>query len=730
MFRKALNKNHYFLYPSLLAILLVSSAIAGGGFPDKLFANKGRVTSGLPSSEDSARDAAVQADGKIVVVGSILASGTGMGYDFYIARYNPNGTIDTTFGNNGQKVVQIGTVHSSESATSVAIQADGKILVAGSAQVPATVTEFAVVRLFPSGELDPTFGQSGIKLVGMSNTGSGANGMALQTIDGQQKIVLAGFTHGQTTPVMAFARLDSAGQLDQSFGNAGIKLVPSTSPMEFAYDVAIQNIAGENKIVAAGFSRFSLGNGSYRDDFAVVRLNSNGAMDATFATEGKVRTQMTGSAGARSVVIQQTGPNQARIVAGGYAFRGVANDFALVGYSLTGGLDPTFSADASARVYLDIDGREEQIQSLLVQPDGKLIGVGWTRNLPVTTGQDFALARFNANGTLDKSFGSCGRTVTDMGSKSDIGWGGTLQPDGKILVVGEYLATETTHDIVLARYGIAGGGASALASDFDGDSREDISVFRPSSGTWYMNCSCEGTVKIMQFGSQDDVPVAADYDGDGYTDQAVFRNGMWYVNRSSTGTFSVVSFGLAGDIPTAGDYDGDGVADISVWRPSSGVWYSLNSANGEYNARNFGVEGDKPVQADYDQDGKTDLAVYRDGIWWISKSSEPGGNYYAYQFGTATDVPVKGDFDGDRKADLVVYRAAEGMWHQLLSRDGYKIARFGSPQDVPVPADYTGDGRTEIAVFRSGLWYIQTNPNGAYSITSFGLADDIPTVLK
>lgn len=725
MFDNAIKKYYYILFISLLAVSIAAPVFAAGGFPDKQFAGNGKSVLALPNSSEKAADAAVQPDGKIVVVGSILVAG-GAGFDMLIVRYNENGTIDTTFADQGQKIISVNSM--SDHATSVAIQADGKIVVAGSSQSFTSVTDFTVIRLSSGGQLDSTFGLGGIKLVAPTANGNGAMGMALQTIDGQEKIVVAGYGQGQSQPVMAFVRLNSNGELDPNFGTGGIATISSTSAMEYAYDVAIQNGGGENKIVGAGYSRFNLGGGSYRDDFAVVRLLSNGTPDAGFGTVGKVRTQMAGTSGARGVVIQRVDQTE-KIVAGGYTFRAGANDFSLARYNADGALDTTFGTQG--RAYLDIAGnKEDQIQDLLIQPDGKMIGVGWTRTAFSAPGQDFALARFNADGSLDKSFGACGKVVTDLGSDTDIAYGGALAPDGRVIAVGEFQATPSSADISIARYGITGGGASALSSDFDGDAREDISVFRPSNGTWYMNCSCEGTTKAVQFGAAGDVPVAADYDGDGYTDPAVFRNGVWYISRSSDGGVGVIQFGSEGDVPTVGDYDGDGIADVSVWRASTGVWYVINSSNGEYRVQNFGAEGDKPVQGDYDHDNKTDLAVYRAGTWWIARSSEPGGNYYAYQFGNATDIPVKGDFDGDRKADMVVYRPAEGIWYQQLSHDGYKWVRLGALADVPVAADYTGDGKAEAAVFRNGGWYIQTNASGAYSVTNFGAGGDLPTVLK
>ena len=111
----------------------------------------------------------------------------------------------------------------------------------------------------------------------------------------------------------------------------------------------------------------------------------------------------------------------------------------------------------------------------------------------------------------------------------------------------------------------------------------------------------------MNFGISTDKPVAADYDGDGRADQAIYRgNGEWHLNQSSLG-YAVVNFGLATDKLVPADYDGDGKADQAVYR--DGTWYVLQSSNG-FTAFPFGLATDIPAPADYDGDGRTDAAVF------------------------------------------------------------------------------------------------------------------------
>jgi len=261
--------------------------------------------------------------------------------------------------------------------------------------------------------------------------------------------------------------------------------------------------------------------------------------------------------------------------------------------------------------------------------------------------------------------------------------------------------------------------------DYDGDSSSDISVFRPSSGTWYLLRSQLGFTAVS-WGLSSDKITPGDFDGDRKTDVAVFRpsTGYWYILNSSNMTFSATSFGIASDLPEPADFDGDGRADISVYRPSVGTWYRLNSSNGSFFAAPFGIATDKPVTGDYDGDGQADLAVYRDGIWYIQGSTQ---GFTAVAFGIATDKTAPADFDGDGRTDQCVYR--DGTWYVLRSTQGFTAVQFGISSDIPATSDFDGDGKADIAVFRpsTGTWYVLNSSNGAFSATAFGLSGDKPT---
>ena len=173
------------------------------------------------------------------------------------------------------------------------------------------------------------------------------------------------------------------------------------------------------------------------------------------------------------------------------------------------------------------------------------------------------------------------------------------------------------------------------------------------------------------------------------------------------------------------DYDGDGKTDIAVYR--DGNWYILRSSDGAQTSVQWGgAAQDIPAAADYDGDGHSDIALYRDGIWYIVRSSD--GAQLTFQWGgAAEDIPVPADYDGDVKADIAVYR--NGAWYIFRSSDGgmSEVVFGGLAQDIPVPQDYDGDGKTDIAVYRDGSWFILRSSDGGITAVAWGGAlQDIP----
>ncbi len=273
--------------------------------------------------------------------------------------------------------------------------------------------------------------------------------------------------------------------------------------------------------------------------------------------------------------------------------------------------------------------------------------------------------------------------------------------------------------------------ASPTLFDYDGDGKSDLSVFRPSSGVWYVQNSSNSSFAINQFGSNGDLSVPADFDGDGKTDIAIYRpsNGLWYWVNSATGTVGGNQFGTGGDMAIPGDYDGDGKADITIFRPSTGTWWTYRSSDNGVSATAFGTNGDRPTQGDFDGDNKADLAVFRssNSSWYRLNSST--GAFIVVNFGAAGDKPVPADYDGDGNTDVALYRPSNGGWYWVNSSTGAVSGNvFGISEDRPSPGDYDGDGKADLAVFRpsQGIWYLLRTTAG-FTAQSFGTAGDIPT---
>ena len=396
------------------------------GSLDTSFGDGGKVTTHF-SADDRAYDIALQADKKIVVAGFDSD-------DFAVARYNADGSPDADFGTGGKVTTAIGS--GGDAGYALAVQPDGMLVVAGGYDNPinnVSNTDFAIVRYDVDGTLDTGFGTGGkvTTAIGSGTATDIAWDIALQP-DG--KIVIAGESGGDFT----LARYTAAGALDTSFSSDGKVTTDLGSATETIYAIALQT---DGKIVAAG---------GFGGNFALARYTADGALDTTFGTGGKVTTDMGGvSDRARDMVLQPDG----KIVVAGLSQSARSG---LARYNANGTPDTTFGTDG--KVVIAHSPRGEEIYALAIQPDGRILSAGY---INVDPRDELGLARYNANGTLDTTFGTDGVVLTTFkpdgfNNGGNAGHGMTLQPDGKILVSGFARLTaqvgSSRRDFALARY--------------------------------------------------------------------------------------------------------------------------------------------------------------------------------------------------------------------------------------------------------------------------------------
>jgi uncharacterized delta-60 repeat protein len=334
---------------ALMVMLALSAggqiAKAADGDLDPSFGNGGSVTTDFQHSTDIAYAVARQSDGKLVVAGTTYMNNDYSGEDFALIRYNSDGTIDGTFGVNGRVTTDFPGL--AAVISSVVVQPDGKILVAGGAFPAFTfLGDFELARYNPNGSLDTAFGSGGIVTTSFPGQGSYAFSLALQS-DG--KIIAAGTdfvnfsSEDSSNTDFGLERYNSDGSPDTTFGNGGQVTTDFDGFNDDVFSVLIQP---DGKIVAVGSAK----NPANFYDFAAVRYLANGTIDTTFGSAGKVRTDFGDHNfdQARSAVLQPDGKIVAAGFA--ISQNGFTQNFAVARYGSNGVLDTTFSSDGITQI--------------------------------------------------------------------------------------------------------------------------------------------------------------------------------------------------------------------------------------------------------------------------------------------------------------------------------------------------------------------------------------------
>jgi uncharacterized delta-60 repeat protein len=416
---------------------------------DATFGNSGLVTTDFSGDLDKANSIAIQSDGKIVVAGrSLHPDGTPR---LALARYNGDGSLDSSFGNGGRVLT---SARGLDAAYALALLPNGKILVAAGARVRED--DFGMARYESDGRLDDSFGNGGIVVTDLCGA-ERTSDIAVQP-DGQ--ILLAGNAsrcHYESPSarvigggsIFAVVRYSKKGQLDRSFGTGGKATVGfSTSGFDQLSAIALQP---DGRIVLAGRAN----SGRSDSPFALARLNNDGSLDTTFGKGGKLTTNFLGNRNqANDLVIQPDG----KIIAAGWATR-VAPAYsleimAIARYNGNGSLDTTFGS--AGLVTNDFGCRGGEARAVALQRDGKLVVAGLAGFLRASRPRvDIAVVRYKGDGALDGSFGNRGESITVLQSGADVADAIALQKDGKIVVAGS--TSDGTiggvhSDFALARY--------------------------------------------------------------------------------------------------------------------------------------------------------------------------------------------------------------------------------------------------------------------------------------
>ncbi|MCP4350252.1 MAG: hypothetical protein GY795_32655, partial [Desulfobacterales bacterium] len=380
------------------------------------------------------------------------------------------------------------------------------------------------------GDFDTSFSTDGLVTTDFGSGNSMGYSIAIQP---DQKIVVAGeynaFHLGHNN-YFALARYTSNGSLDSTFGTDG-KVTADFGGHDIGRSVAVQP---DGKIVAAGYSETN-------GDFALVRYTSNGTLDDTFGSAGKVTTSYGNYEGCLSVAVQADG----KIVAAGFSHNGSVQDFAVMRYNSDGSLDTGFDGDGIVTTPVGT-GNDVGI-GLLIQPDEKIVVTGISYN---GTDNDFAVVRYNSDGSLDTSFGGDGTVTTPVGSGEDMGCFADVQSDGKIVLAGHSF-NGSDDDFAMVRYNSDG----SLDTGFGTGGKLTTPVGSGDDRSYGVCIQSDGKIVITgesYNGSNYDFAIAR-YNSDGSPDTTFGNGGIVTTDKENTdNSIHAAAVQSDGNIVTAG----------------------------------------------------------------------------------------------------------------------------------------------------------------------------------
>jgi uncharacterized delta-60 repeat protein len=636
------------------------------------------------SSGISIASLALQADGKILVGGSFTAiSGTPINH---IARLNPDGSLDTSFSS-------FLTIFN-DPITNIRVQADGKIFVTG--EFPTTRN---VVKLNVDGSIDTSF---------VAHPNARINDILVS----ENPIIVGVMDQVNGIQRLGIARLDDAGNVDANF---------AVHLANYASARKIFGLPDGKALIGGDFVR--IGNSPTSN---LARLNSDGTLDSSFNPavslhaifdfdvkisadsrigiiggsnlistgaykevailnyDGSLDTSFNVNITSGSVNDMAFYRNGKVLFAGSFKLGSETQTFTLAMLNADGTRDTSFTPTFTSGA---VGGR------VLAQSDGKIYATGGFTSVNGILKRGFV--RFNADGSVDQTFNvdlsdfyNAGVSITQM----------HVQPDGKLLIFGNF-----------SRSSVFGNRTSYLLR-LNTDGSLDSSFAAPDVWFFYNGFVVQSDGRILMILNSSNRVIRLKQNGRfDYSFNFHARGAL----SSPTSTGSIAAIGVQSDNrilvsglftifnetsrinfarlensmlapPTDFDFDADGKSDLAVFRPSDTSWHILKSSNNNYSATTFGLPDDKLVPADYDQDGITDFAVFRpsDGVWYILNSLT--NQVRTMKFGQSGDIPVPADYNGDNVIDFAVYRPSTGVW--WFTNSNWRSWENGTVRAVPFGA--------------------------------------------
>jgi uncharacterized delta-60 repeat protein len=676
------------------------------GSLDTSFGTGGIVTTsvdGEPFGFSEARAVTIQPDGKVVVGGFIIDLNTS-DYAVAVARYNSDGSLDATFGNGGTVITDAGGSY--EDIRSIALQPDAKILISGERYSGGVGGDFLLVRYNSNGSPDGGFGAGGIVT---TNFGFEDWTNAISLLPDGRIMAVGGTISSSFAPAnFAVARYLANGTPDGSFGVGG-KVVTDFGGSDYGEGLAVFS---DGAFVAVGTT---LDSGTGDGDFALARFLSNGASDVSFGTGGKLTTDFgfgTDDQAEAGSVLGSDG----RIVAAGFAYSPATGtyDFGLARYNPDGSLDSGFNSDGMVGTNFQ-GSQEDSARAIATQPDGKTVVAGESSG-------KFALVRYNDNGILDKTFGIGGRLTADIGLMSSAR-GIALQPDGKIVVAGFAFSTiSLTVDFALVRFNADGsldtsfGTGGKVTTDFANGSDQAAGVALLPNGTIVVAGTSAGNFAVARYLANGDLDTSFDADGRITTDLGGIEVGGSVVVRPDgrivvagtsvrpstfEGDFALVSytasgqldagFGAAGQVIT--NFGGEDSIGDAVIQPDGKIVVAGGSFDFTTSIQYFAL-------ARYHLDGSLDSGFGAGGM--VTTNFIPGGAIYADQ--AAFGVAIQPDEKIVAAGYTVGFTATELI-------EGFALARYNANGTLDTGFGIAGKVFTDVGV-RETAWDVGIRSDG------------------